>query len=44
MDQCVPHDVEGEDSVFLLTLSWPPETKDEKSETPRKKTLCHKRK
>jgi quercetin dioxygenase-like cupin family protein len=28
LDQCVPHDVEtSEDSAFLLTLSWPPETK-----------------
>ena len=28
LDQCVPHDVEAaEDSAFLLTLSWPPETK-----------------
>ncbi|MGB9242017.1 MAG: hypothetical protein WCC03_01605, partial [Candidatus Acidiferrales bacterium] len=28
LDQCVSHDVEAsEDSVFLLTLSWPPETK-----------------
>ena len=28
LDQCVPHDVEAsEDSAFLLTLSWPKETK-----------------
>ena len=28
LDQCVSHDVEAsEDSAFLLTLSWPPETK-----------------
>ena len=28
LDQCVPHDVEAsEDSAFLLTLSWPTETK-----------------
>lgn len=28
LDQCVSHDVEAsEDSVFLLTLSWPPEAK-----------------
>ena len=27
LDQCVSHDVEAyEDSAFLLTLSWPPET------------------
>lgn len=27
LDHCVPHDVEAsEDSAFLLTLSWPPET------------------
>jgi quercetin dioxygenase-like cupin family protein len=39
LDQCVPHDVEAsEDSAFLLTLSWPLETKrNEKSETHRKK-------
>ncbi len=36
LDQCVPHDVKAsEDSVFLLTLSWPPETKTEKSQTHR---------
>jgi quercetin dioxygenase-like cupin family protein len=29
LDHCVPHDVEAsEDSAFLLTLSWPPETKE----------------
>jgi quercetin dioxygenase-like cupin family protein len=40
LDQCVPHDVEAsEDSAFLLTLSWPPETKNEKSETQWKKTI-----
>jgi quercetin dioxygenase-like cupin family protein len=28
LDHCVPHDVEAfEDSAFLLTLAWPPETK-----------------
>jgi quercetin dioxygenase-like cupin family protein len=28
LDRCVSHDVEAsEDSAFLLTLSWPPETK-----------------
>ena len=40
LDQCVPHDVEAsEDSAFLLTLSWPPETQNEKSEAHRKKTI-----
>lgn len=35
LDECVPHDVEAvEDSAFLLTISWPPETKTKK---PRKK-------
>ena len=29
LDHCVPHDVEAsEDSAFLLTLSWPSETKE----------------
>jgi quercetin dioxygenase-like cupin family protein len=29
LDHCVPHDVEAsEDSAFLLTLSWPPEAKE----------------
>lgn len=38
LDECVPHDVEAaEDSAFLLTLSWPPETKEEESETVRKR-------
>lgn len=45
LDQCVPHDVEAaEDSAFLLTLSWPPETKIVKAKTRRKKTIRHKRK
>jgi len=45
LDQCVPHDVEAsEDSVFLLTLSWPTETKKEKSENHRKKPIRHKAK
>jgi quercetin dioxygenase-like cupin family protein len=45
LDQCVPHDVEAaEDSAFLLTLSWPPETKIVKAKTRRKKTTRHKRK
>lgn len=45
LDQCVPHDVEAtEDSAFLLTLSWPPETKQKKPETHRKKSIRAKRK
>jgi quercetin dioxygenase-like cupin family protein len=45
LDQCVPHDVEAsEDSAFLLTLSWPPETKIVKAKTHRKKTTRHERK
>jgi len=45
LGQCVPHDVEAaEDSAFLLTLSWPPETKIVKAKTRRKKTTRHKRK
>jgi quercetin dioxygenase-like cupin family protein len=45
LDQCVPHDVEAtEDSAFLLTLSWPPETKQKKPETHRKKTIRKKAK
>ena len=44
LDQCVPHDVEAtEDSAFLLTLSWPPETKNVETKTRRKKTTRHKR-
>ncbi len=40
LDQCVPHDVEAsEDSAFLLTLSWPPETKIVEAKT-RQKTRC----
>lgn len=32
-DHCVPHDVEAsEDSLFLLTLSWPAETKENAAE------------
>jgi len=43
LDQCVPHDVEAsEDSAFLLTLSWPPETKNEKSKRHQKKKIRHK--
>jgi quercetin dioxygenase-like cupin family protein len=45
LDQCVPHDVEAsEDSAFLLTLSWPPETKIVEAKARRKKTTRHKRK
>ena len=45
LDQCVPHDVEAsEDSAFLLTLSWPRETKKEKSGNHRKKPIRHKAK
>jgi len=45
LDQCVPHDVETvEDSAFLLTLSWPSETKEEKPETRRKKPIRGKKK
>jgi quercetin dioxygenase-like cupin family protein len=45
LDQCVPHDVEAaEDSAFLLTLSWPPETKIVEAKRRQKKTTRHKRK
>jgi quercetin dioxygenase-like cupin family protein len=45
LDECVPHDVEAsEDSAFLLTLSWPPETKVTKPGMRRKKTVRRKRK
>jgi quercetin dioxygenase-like cupin family protein len=45
LDQCVPHDVEAvEDSAFLLTLSWPPETKIVEAKTHRKKATANKRK
>jgi quercetin dioxygenase-like cupin family protein len=45
LDQCVPHDVEAsEDSAFLLTLSWPPETKIVEAKTRRKKATRRKRK
>jgi quercetin dioxygenase-like cupin family protein len=45
LDQCVPHDVEAaEDSAFLLTLSWPPETKIVEANCRRKKTTRQKRK
>jgi len=45
LDQCVPHDVEAlEDSAFLLTLSWPPETEAAQAKTRRQKTTCDKQK
>jgi quercetin dioxygenase-like cupin family protein len=45
LDQCVPHDVEAVvDSAFLLTLSWPPETKIEGTKTHQKSATRHKRK
>jgi quercetin dioxygenase-like cupin family protein len=46
LGQGVPHDVEAsEDSAFLLTLSWPPETKIAKEKARRKKkTTRRKRK
>ena len=44
VDQCVPHDVEAtEDSSFLLTLSWPPETKIAQAKARAKKTISRKR-
>lgn len=43
LDRCVPHDVEAtEDSAFLLTLSWPQETKIEQSKTHRRKMIRRK--
>ncbi len=37
LDQCVPHDVEAiEDSAFLLTLSWPLESKIAEAKRSRK--------
>jgi quercetin dioxygenase-like cupin family protein len=45
LDQCVPHDVEAsEDSAFLLTLSWPPETKVAQAKARRQKTTRDKQK
>src|ERR1017187_4948428 len=45
LDQSMPHDVEAsEDSAFLLTLSWPPETKIEESKTHRKRKIRRKKK
>jgi quercetin dioxygenase-like cupin family protein len=45
LDQCVPHDVEAvEESTFLLTLSWPPETKIAEKKTRGKKATRRKKK
>lgn len=45
LDRAVPHDVEAaEDSVFLLTLSWPPETTTGDAGTHRKKSPPRRRK
>ena len=45
LDQCVPHDVEAsEDSAFLLTLSWPPETKNLETKAREAKAARQKRK
>jgi quercetin dioxygenase-like cupin family protein len=45
LDQCMPHDVEAsEESAFLLTLSWPPETKSAEAKKRRKKIANRKRK
>ena len=45
LDQCVSHDVEAsEDSAFLLTLSWPPETKIVEAKALGKETTRPKRK
>ena len=45
LDQCMPHDVEAsEDSAFLLTLSWPPETEIVEARPCGKETIRAKRK
>ena len=45
LDQCVSHDVEAsEDCAFLLTLSWPPETKIAEAKPRGKETTRPKRK
>lgn len=42
LDQCLPHDVEAlEDSVFLLTLSWPTEAEIVQCESHGKKKVRH---
>jgi quercetin dioxygenase-like cupin family protein len=44
LDECVPHDVGAtEESAFLLTLSWPPETKVARPKKPAKKAVRGKR-
>jgi quercetin dioxygenase-like cupin family protein len=45
LDECVPHDVEAsEDSAFLLTLSWPRETKIVEAKTRGRKATRYERK
>jgi quercetin dioxygenase-like cupin family protein len=45
LDESMPHDVESvEESAFLLTLSWPPESKSQESKARRKKAIRHKTK
>jgi quercetin dioxygenase-like cupin family protein len=45
LDQCVSHDVEASgDSAFLLTLSWPPETKIADAKPRGKETIRPQRK
>ena len=45
LDQCVPHEVEAvEESVFLLTLSWPPEGTVQECKTNAGKKASHEKK
>ena len=45
LDQCVPHDVEAaEDSLFLLTLSWPPGAEVEECKSHPKRKVRHDKK
>lgn len=45
LDQCVPHDVEAiEESVFLLTLSWPPEGRVLQCKSDAGKKASHEKK
>src|SRR5690348_15975527 len=45
LDQCVPHEVEAvEESVFLLTLSWPPERTVQECKTNAGKKASHEKK
>lgn len=45
LDQCVPHDVEAvEESVFLLTLSWPPESRVQECRSGAGKKASHEKK